>query len=1089
MRAVCDRGADVDSVLVITYTRRAAGELRAPDPRSAARARAARPRPRARRRLDLDDPRLLPPAAEGVPVRGRASTRASASSTSRRRRCSAARRSTRRSRCSAPARSRSGCGCSRPTAPAGCAGCSRASTRRCARRAARSCSSSASGPRSPSASRSCARRRAASPTTARRRSPARERGPRARARRRRAARRSAARPLRPPRARRARGDLRGGAAAPSSRRRSTSSPPTTATCSRLLLEFAAAYARAKERESALDFEDLQLDARDLLRDHARDPRARGVALPRDHGRRVPGHEPPPVRARSTCSRTRPASGRCSSSATSSSRSTASATPTSASSASGARQAGGGLALTRNYRSRPEVLAGGQPALPAGVRRRLPAAGGVRRVPGPRLRPPGRAARHRQDGVRRPRDALAPRRGAAHRAAGARARRRGPRDAGRDRAAVRGRDGRRVVRGGAARRRPADLPGARTRLLRPAAGRRPARVPAAAAEPLRRRGARHRARLAVRRRLERRARAAAPRRRPAAALHRARARAAARARRPGRSGCCARSGSATNGSRRPPPASRSSGSARRSSPTHDYDLAVLARSDGRRRYANLRKLARLARSYEELRGRDIEGFVRFVREQEAVGAKELEAVAEEEGADAVRLLTIHAAKGLEFKVVVVADAGRDRAAPDPDEILALSDGRFGFRVAHPFTSERKPAFDYDEVRERGSEDERAERLRLYYVAMTRAIDRLIVSGSIDRERRADASTPIGWVLARLDADEELRRGGRAGRARARRRPLPPPCRPRRPRSRAAPSPRPRRGRGAARAVRARSRRRRRRGADARTARARSGAAAARACARSRSRRSRSSSAARTATTPSASSGCAHATRPVVRGSRGASRRPRSATPSTALLEALDLAAPRGAGPRGRALVVSGGRRRGARADPRASSRRYCESELAARVALLPGVQRERQFAFEHDGVLLHGFLDVFHLGGRARARRRLQDEHARRGDAGGDRRGRLPAAAARLRARLPARRRRGGRGRVRVPRAARRGRLGGVRARRRRRRSRRSSSAAIARIHAGDFRPTPSEFTCAGCPALDLVCAGPRLPGAGPVRPPALAAAG
>src|SRR5207253_534725 len=72
--------------------------------------------------------------------------------------------------------------------------------------------------------------------------------------------------------------------------------------------------------------------------------------------------------------------------------------------------------------------------------------------------------------------------------------------------------------------------------------------------------------------------------------------------------------------------------------HDYDLAVLAQWDGRRRYANLRKLMRLARSYEELRGPDVEGFVRFVREQEAVGARELEAVAEEEGADAVRLLT-------------------------------------------------------------------------------------------------------------------------------------------------------------------------------------------------------------------------------------------------------------------------------------------------------------------------------------------------------------------------------------------------------------------------------------------------------------------
>ena len=185
--------------------------------------------------------------------------------------------------------------------------------------------------------------------------------------------------------------------------------------------------------------------------------------------------------------------------------------------------------------------------------------------------------------------------------------------------------------------------------------------------------------------------------------------------------------------------------------HDYDLAVLAQWDGRRRYANLRKLARLARSYESLRGPDIEGFVRFLRDQEAAGAHEVEAVAEEEGSDSVRLLTVHAAKGLEFKVVVLADAGRTPPSPSADEILSLPDGRFGFRIVNPATGHRESAFGWEELREAEATAEQAENRRLLYVAMTRAIDRLIVSGAVDPTSRRDAGAPLHWILRQLDVD--------------------------------------------------------------------------------------------------------------------------------------------------------------------------------------------------------------------------------------------------------------------------------------------------------------------------------------------------
>jgi len=167
--------------------------------------------------------------------------------------------------------------------------------------------------------------------------------------------------------------------------------------------------------------------------------------------------------------------------------------------------------------------------------------------------------------------------------------------------------------------------------------------------------------------------------------------------------------------------------------------------------------------------------------------------------------------------------------------------------------------------------------------------------------------------------------------------------------------------------------------------------------------------------------------------------------------------------------------------------YCESELAARIASLEGAAAERPFAFEHDGVLLHGRLDVLYRDDK----RALVVDYKTNSLAEGTPADivehdyhlqRLVYALACFRA---------GAEEVEVvyhflerPDAVvsttfARDELPALEA---------ELSAAIAAIQAGAFAPSPDEFTCAGCPALDVVCAGPRLQGTQGAEAPALSVA-
>jgi len=179
-------------------------------------------------------------------------------------------------------------------------------------------------------------------------------------------------------------------------------------------------------------------------------------------------------------------------------------------------------------------------------------------------------------------------------------------------------------------------------------------------------------------------------------------------------------------------------------TTGYDLAVLMRAAGEARFANVRKLTRLADEYEEREGRDLRGFLDFLTAR-AEGDAEAQAATAAEGHDGVRIMTVHNAKGLEFDVVAVPDLSRSLLAGARPPLLLLGreqPPRVGMQLRRLGTASVN-LYEYAELLEESRERDSEEGLRLFHVAATRARQRLILSGVVKPEpgREVKASTPV------------------------------------------------------------------------------------------------------------------------------------------------------------------------------------------------------------------------------------------------------------------------------------------------------------------------------------------------------------
>lgn len=175
------------------------------------------------------------------------------------------------------------------------------------------------------------------------------------------------------------------------------------------------------------------------------------------------------------------------------------------------------------------------------------------------------------------------------------------------------------------------------------------------------------------------------------------------------------------------------------------LAILAAADhrqpGSRQRRNVEKLLELARARG---GASLAAFVRDVQTRKLNEVREGEAIPDPD-AGVVQLMSIHAAKGLEFPVVVLADIGRDLARHQSDSRL-MANAAYGILASWQDGESKavKPSsYQIGEWEEQ--QMEAAENKRLLYVACTRAADWLLLVGQKGKSNSWLAQMAAAWQI--------------------------------------------------------------------------------------------------------------------------------------------------------------------------------------------------------------------------------------------------------------------------------------------------------------------------------------------------------
>jgi ATP-dependent exoDNAse (exonuclease V) beta subunit len=204
--------------------------------------------------------------------------------------------------------------------------------------------------------------------------------------------------------------------------------------------------------------------------------------------------------------------------------------------------------------------------------------------------------------------------------------------------------------------------------------------------------------------------------------------------------------------------------RRACEAFDYDLTLYAATgSGARAWDNVLKIVRYADAFERAESNDTVEFVEYLKRRGESGNDK--AAPAQAGDDAVQVMTIHAAKGLEFPIVFVPDLTAAKSR-EPAAVLVERGGFDG--VAVPVVGVRLPKTTFGEAataahiamanrrRLRDVEEEK----RCLYVACTRAEELLVLSGCSSLDKPADEGRGlIDWIREAVpEGENELVRVG-------------------------------------------------------------------------------------------------------------------------------------------------------------------------------------------------------------------------------------------------------------------------------------------------------------------------------------------